>query len=97
MKKLLKSFAGLVLLATVSITHATQPTDSNTPVVTLTPLECAVWTGAGVGYENDGIPATVTVKVERLLDGFIKSGATLDDALGLIASGCKAERILNNA
>jgi hypothetical protein len=97
MKKLSKSFVSLVLLALVSIAHATKPIDSTTPVVTLNPLECAVWTGAGAGYENDGIPATVTVKVERLLEAYLKNGNSLDEALALIVSGCKAERILNNA
>lgn len=94
MKTLFKSLTSLALLATVCSAQAvTTQSESNAQAMSLTPLECAVWTGAGKGYEGDGIPSSVTVKVERLLDAHLKNGMSLDVSLKLIANGCKAERI----
>jgi hypothetical protein len=98
MKKISKSLASFALLAIVGLAQATTlQSEPGAQAASLTHLECAVWTGEGNGYEGDGIPPTVTIKVERLLDSHLKNGISLDGALELIVSGCKAERILNQA
>jgi hypothetical protein len=90
MKKTSNALKQIILFAAISASQAFADQPETLPVTALTTFECAVWTGAGVGYENDGIPAAVVLKVERLLDFHLKSGASVYTALVLVEKSCQA-------